>query len=123
MEFDIDRVRANARTATSDDLLDRVTVYRSGLEPAALAVIFEELRSRGLDPEAIVRHEESRTGVLRDGTGAGRPCARCRRPAVVRVWGWHRVFGKLPVFPRVFYLCEEHRPRARPVERSSPAEH
>ena len=109
MEFDFQRVRANVRNASTEDLLDRATVYRSGLEPAALPVILEELRSRGLTPEAVVAHEKSRQSVLYDDTGTARTCQRCHKPAVVRQWGWHRMFGKLPVFPRPFYLCEEHR--------------
>lgn len=109
MEFRLDRVRANVRNATTEDLLDRATVYRAGLEPEALPVILEELKVRGVTPEAIVRHEEARKAVVVDPAGTARPCAQCHKPAVAREWGWHRMFGKLPLFPRPFYLCEEHR--------------
>jgi len=111
MEFDLQRVRANVRNASTEDLLDRATVYRAGLEPAALPVILEELRSRGVTAEAVVAHEGSRQPALYDDTGTAITCQRCRKPAVVRQWGWHRMFGKLPVFPRPFYLCNEHRLR------------
>ena len=83
------------------------------LEPAALPVILEELRSRGLTPEAIVAHESARGTVLYDETGAARTCQLCRKPAVVKEWGWHRMFGRLPLFPRPFYLCEDHRTKVK----------
>ena len=107
--FDIDRVRANVRKATTEDLLDRVTVYRAALEEAAVPVILQELMTRGVDAAAIVDHEARRGTTVRDESGAARPCARCRLPAVVVEWGWHRWFGRVPVFPRRFLLCNEHR--------------
>src|SRR5262245_24017109 len=109
MEFDLKRVRANVQNATTEDLLDRATVHRTGLEPAALPVILEELRARGVTPEVIVAHESTRADVLFDDSGTAQKCHRCERPAVVREWGWHRMFGELPLFPRLFYLCDEHR--------------
>src|SRR5262245_25514935 len=109
MEFNPQRVRDNVRAASTEDLLDRATVYRTGLEPEALPVILEELKSRGVTPEVIVRHEEGNQHAVRDGSGVARVCSRCRKPAVLREWGWHRLFGKMPVFPRPFFLCEEHR--------------
>jgi hypothetical protein len=108
MEFSLERVRANVRKATTEDLLDRATVYRAGLEPAALPVILEELKARGVTPEAIVRHEESQQGVMVDDAGAAQLCSRCRKPAVAREWGWHRMYDKFPLFPRLFYLCKDH---------------
>lgn len=113
MEFSIERVRANVRNAPTEDLLDRVTVYRSGLEPEALPVILEELKARGVTPAAIVRHEQARQGVVFDPAGPAVPCARCHKPAVTREWGWHRMFNKVPLFPRLFYLCEDHRTQRR----------
>ena len=109
MEFDLERVRANVRKAGTEDLLDRITVYRPALEAAAVPVILEELMARGVDAEAILAHEQARGEPVLDAAGAARPCARCRKPAVVLEWGWHRWFGRVPVFPRRFYLCEEHR--------------
>ena len=118
MEFDPQRVRANARAASTEDLLDRATVYRAGLEPEALPLILEELKSRGVTAEAVVRHEETRREVVRDERGVARVCARCRKPAVTREWGWHWVKGKVPVFPRLFYRCEDHRTRPDPASQS-----
>lgn len=111
MEFDLERVRANVQNATTEDLLDRATIYRLGVEPAALPVILEELRARGVTPEAIVAHEDSRQDFLYDHSGKAQTCHRCHKPAVVRQWGWHWMFGQLPLFPRLFYLCEDHRKR------------
>ena len=108
MQFSAERVLANVRKATTDDLLDRVTVFRSGLEPAAVPIIMGELRSRGVSAEAIVEHEGSRMGVLFYDNGIACVCARCRKPAVANEWGWHRLFGKIPLYPRTFLLCEVH---------------
>lgn len=116
MEFDPERVRENARKATDEDLLDRVTVYRDCLEPEALVIIMEELKSRGVTPEQIVAHEEKRPEVIADDGGIPRVCARCHRPAVVREWGWHRLYGRLPLFPWPFLLCEVHRTEAEEDE-------
>jgi hypothetical protein len=109
MEFSLERVQENVRQATTEDLLDRATVYRAGLEPEALPVILEELRSRGVTAEEIVSHEAARGEVIFDPDGPALKCHFCRKPAVTQEWGWHRMFGKLPLFPRTFYLCEEHR--------------
>jgi hypothetical protein len=109
MQFNIDRVRENVRGATTEDLLDRATVYQMALEPQALPVILEELKTRGLSAEDIVAHEASRREVLFDANGIARTCNACAKPAVVQEWGWHQLFGKLPVFPRLFWRCEDHR--------------
>jgi hypothetical protein len=114
MRFDAERVRANVRKATTEDLLDRVTVYRAGMEPEALDIIEGELRQRGVDLDQIEEHARRREGKgIPRADGAAARCLRCRNPAVTQEWGWHRLWGLVPVFPRRFYFCEEHRPRAR----------
>src|SRR3954453_4314818 len=45
--LDLDRVRQNVLRATDEDLLDRATVYRRGMEAAALDIIDAELAERG----------------------------------------------------------------------------
>jgi hypothetical protein len=114
MEFDLDRLLENVRAATTEDLLDRATVYRAGLEPEALPVILEELKARGVTAEAVVQHEQSRTQVIFDGDGTARTCDHCRKPAVADEWGWHWMFGKVPIFPRLFQVCEDHRRKDEP---------
>jgi hypothetical protein len=119
--LDIDRLRANARKATTEDLLNRVTVYRSGMEPEEVFLIEEELRSRGLTAEEILDYRErmEREVIFRDGVAAR--CSFCHAPAVAAAWGWHRLWGLVPLFPRYFYYCREHRPTSRaPIPR--PAE-
>ena len=111
LPFDPERVRSNVRQAEDEDLLDRVTVYRSGMEPEALEIIEAELRARGIRGEQIEAHAQERAPEiipLPDGTV--RPCSFCHRPAVDHGWGWHRLWGVLPVFPRYYFYCEEHRP-------------
>ncbi|HXG08278.1 MAG TPA: hypothetical protein VNK04_00650 [Gemmataceae bacterium] len=106
MHFDADRVRQNARVADTDDLLDRVTVYREGMEPEALDLIEEELRARGVTPAQIAAHARQRQGqVLRLPDGTAAVCSFCRRPAVAEGWGWHWLLGLLPIFPRRFFYC------------------
>jgi hypothetical protein len=115
MQFDAEKVRANARAASLEDLLDRVTVYRQGMEPAALPILEQELRSRGVSREQIDAHAARREQeVLLGPDGWALPCSFCERPAVTQGWGWHRLWGLLPVFPRPFRYCAEHRPEAGP---------
>jgi hypothetical protein len=113
MRFDVERVRANVKEASTEDLLDRMTVYRGGMEPEALEIVEEELHGRGVDASAIEQYaaRREREVILLSG-GIAAPCSRCFRPAVVQVRGWHRLWGLLPVFPRRFYYCENHRPAA-----------
>lgn len=110
MKFDPQQVWLNARKASTEDLLDRLTVHRAGMEPEAIDIIEAELRDRGISRENIQAHaracEEERL-KLADGTSP--TCRFCRRPAVVQAWGWHRLWGKVPVFPRPFYYCKVHR--------------
>jgi hypothetical protein len=115
MLFDIDRVKRNVQDATTEDLLDRATVYRAGMEPQALDVIEGELRERGITGEQIKEHERQRredTFLLPDGTVL--QCSFCYRPAVAEGWGWHRMWGLLPVFPRFYRYCPVHRPEPDP---------
>jgi hypothetical protein len=111
LEFDMRRVRSNVRSATTEDLLDRLTVYRSGMEPEALKIIEEELRERGVNDEQIDAHAEQRrreTTLLPDGTAVR--CSFCHRPAVAESWSWHRLWGLVPILPRYLHYCSEHIP-------------
>ena len=47
MRLDLDRVRANVRAAGTEDLMDRSTVWRDGMEPEALDIIEEDGESFG----------------------------------------------------------------------------
>jgi hypothetical protein len=108
MRLDIDKVRANAEKATTEDLLDRVTVYRTGMEPAALDVIETELSRRGVGPREIEAHAQARHGGLRDSADFAVKCTRCARPAVWQGWTMHKLWGVLPLFPWRIALCAEH---------------
>lgn len=106
-----ERVRANIRQASTEDLLDRATVYRDGMEMDALDLIEQELRGRGVNRDAIAEHERKRREETRyDARGIALMCHSCRRPAVTETWGWHRLWGRLPLFPRRFAWCAEHKP-------------
>jgi hypothetical protein len=106
--FDAERVWQNVRKATTEDLLDRATVYRSGMEPEALEIIEAELHRRGVDAAAVDEHETRYRRALIGTDGTPLQCSFCRKPAVIRRWGWHRLWKKLPVFPRPLRYCEEH---------------
>lgn len=108
MRFDPQRVRDNAARATVEDLLDRVTVYRSGMEPAALDIIEAELLKRGVGPREIEAHAVGRQGALLDGRGMALKCADCRKPAVGYGWRTLKLLGILPFLPRRVALCAEH---------------
>jgi hypothetical protein len=108
MQMNLERVRQNVAKATTEDLLDRCTVYRAGMEETALPIIDAELRRRGVTADEIHTHwETKRASVLMSGPTARR-CSFCERPAVSRGWAWHRLWGKIPLFPRIFLFCEEH---------------
>ena len=111
MQFDPQKVWANARQATTEDLLDRVTIFREGMEPEALSILEAELRERGVDRQAIEDHGRTQAeACLRSPEGAGLACSFCRKPAVVEAWGWQRLWKLVPIFPRRFRYCREHRP-------------
>jgi hypothetical protein len=123
IRFDPERVQANVRSAATEDLLDRATVYRSGMEPEALEIIEDELEARGVGPDEVAAHaarREREVAFLPDGTA--RRCSFCHQPAVAEGWGWHRMWGLLPVFPRFFYYCETHRPAGHPEAKAAGAE-
>ena len=101
MLYDRKRVRENVRKAETEDLLDRVTVYRAGMEPDALYVIEEELRQRGVtaaDIDAHARRREEAGLCDNDGIAAQLFVVLRGRP-----WcgagGWHKLWGLLPLFP------------------------
>jgi len=117
--LDLKRVAEYIRKAETEELLDRVTVYRKGMEPAALDLMEGELDRRGVTREQIAEHGMARwANAIRLPDGTAMRCSFCDRPAVVRMWGWRRLFGRVPVFPRRFAYCGGHDPRP---EKSEPA--
>lgn len=111
MRLDMQRVRKNVQQADTEDLLNRVTVYREGMEPEALVIIEQELRQRGISAAAVRDHAENvQRGVLRLADGCAARCSFCQQPAVSAGWGWHSLWGRLPLFPRYFYYCKGHAP-------------
>lgn len=110
MQSEAERIRANVRAATTEDLLDRVTVYREGMKAEALEIIEMELHDRGIEAEQIEAHAQRREGIIWMEDGTAQSCSFCRRPAVVQQWGWQRLWGVVPIFPRMFSYCDQHRP-------------
>jgi hypothetical protein len=114
MLLNVERMKANVRQAETEDLLDRITIFRGGMEEIALAYIEEELRRREIARLDIEAHEEMRrlNPILMRGGFPAR-CGKCFRPAVERVVDWHWVYGLIPLFWRSYYYCEQHRPRPK----------
>jgi len=109
MHLNLKRIAEYIRSAPTEELLDRVTVYREGMEPAALDLMEGELDRRGITREEIAAHDAKRRKsaiLLADGTAMR--CSFCNRPAVMQARRWHRLFGLIPIFPKVFAYCEEH---------------
>lgn len=114
MRLDLRRVAEFIRRAENEELLDRVTIYREGMEPAALDLMEGELDRRGITREEIAEHDACRREtaiMLPDGTAL--QCSFCTRPAVLSGRGWHRLFGRVPIFPRILAYCEDHCSRRR----------
>jgi len=109
MKMNLRRVAQFIRGAETEDLLDRVTVYRAGMEPAALDLMEGELDRRGLTREDIAAHGKERLlSAILSADGTVMSCSFCSRPAVIRAWMWHKLFGRLPIFPRFFAYCKNH---------------
>ena len=114
MDFDLHSVAEHIRSAKTEELLDRVTVYREDMEPAAVDLMENELARRGLTRDEIEDHDRTRreSAILLD-DGTALPCSFCERPAVLRAWAWHRLWNRVPLFPRLFSYCDLHRPTGR----------
>jgi hypothetical protein len=110
MAIDHERVRDNVHKADTEDLLDRLTVYRARMEPEALEIVEEELRSRGINTPQIRAHEQKQDKeVLWAEPGLAQACSFCHRPAVARGWTWqYFLFGLFPLFPRRANFCAKH---------------
>jgi hypothetical protein len=113
MKLDLERVRMNVQGASTEDLLERCTVFKDGMEPEALEIIEEELQRRGVNQDAIDLHARERADVLQR-RGLPLRCSFCHRGAVSEAWGWHRLWGLLPLLPRRFRYCRVHEPRNEP---------
>lgn len=111
LEFDSDKVAANARAASTEDLLNRVTAYRDQMEAGALFVLEAELHRRGVTAAQILDHgERVKEGALKRADGTVLSCSLCREPAVVGRWGWFKLLGIIPLFPKRLRFCRQHIP-------------
>jgi hypothetical protein len=114
MALDLERVRRNIHDAETSDLLDRITAYRQGMEPEAVALIEEELRRRGVSAEDLLAHaDQLKRNAIYLSNGTVARCSVCTHPASVRVGGWHYLWGLLPVIPQTFYYCANHAPATK----------
>ena len=115
LQWDEQKVLLNVRQADSDDLLDRITAYRPSMEPEAIQMIEQELRRRGVTARQVAEHGEAcQRECVFQMDGSAKMCSLCRRPAVREVWAWHKLFGKLPLFPRPMRYCNHHDAQGSP---------
>lgn len=109
MHVQAKRWRANAAEAKTEDLLDRVTVLRPGMEPAALEIIEEELRSRSVTDEQVDEYRQQRESeVIWREPGLAWTCSYCTRPAVAWEQEWIRLLWIIPIYPRPVRCCKDH---------------
>lgn len=110
MRLDLEKVRIYAKKADNKALIDRVTLFQSGMEPEALEIIILELTSRGISALEITEHEEKyKEKVIRGPEGMPRLCNNCPSPATAQEWGWLKVFGFVPIIPWKYLFCEDHK--------------
>jgi hypothetical protein len=97
MALDLQPVAEYIRRADTEELLDRVTIYRDDMEPAAVDLMENELWRRGLTRERVADHAaDRRKGLLWDPDGRVVRCAYCDRPAVSKRWGLFRPQRRVP---------------------------
>jgi hypothetical protein len=109
MASNMDRIRENIQSASTEDLLDRVTAFRQGMEPEAVRIAERELANRGVTAEAIARHREGYRGkLLVDEDGLPYCCSQCHRPAEGHRVSWVRLFWLVPLFPILRKVCSKH---------------
>jgi hypothetical protein len=104
-------IRDDARRTSTENLLDRVTIYRAEIERDAIGIIESELTARGISSAEVEAHAAMRehADLLRHPDGAVVRCNFCPRPATEHRWKWYRLWGWfLPLFPRIIHLCKEH---------------
>lgn len=116
MDFDLKTVSEFIRKADTEELLDRVTVFRDSMEPAAVDLIEDELWRRGITPDMVANHAANRGEVVRRADGSVVRCSHrdrsrgpaCQRPAASAHWRTFRLFGTVPLFPWPQPRCREH---------------
>ena len=109
MHWDDEKLRLNIRHADTDDLLDRVTAFRAGMELAAIALIEQELHQRQVSAAQIAEHREAIVSeCVFHADGTAKMCTFCRKPAVREAWSWHKIMNTIPVFPRLLRHCKRH---------------
>jgi hypothetical protein len=122
VHWDEQKVLLNIRQADDDDLLDRITAFRSGMEPDAIAMVEQELHRRGVSAAQIVAHEEAcRRECVFEASGVARSCSLCRKPAVCDVQSWYKLFWLIPLIPRTLWLCKDHAAKTSATPRHPPA--
>jgi hypothetical protein len=108
MLANMDRIAANIEQASTEDLLCRATFDRAGMEPEAVALVEHELDRRGVNAAQRRDFLDRHANALVDADGLTKRCSFCGLPARREAWGWHRLWDRIPLFPRVFRYCRNH---------------
>lgn len=101
-----------ASKASTRELLDRVTLFRKGMETEAIEILEKELSRRGVSPRDCQEHQEKwAPKILWDSEGLPRTCCKCQNPATSLGKAWVRFFGLIPLIPYRAAFCEDHLPK------------
>jgi hypothetical protein len=120
MNAEKERQLIRIRDAQTEDLMAEATIYRPGMEADALREIDAELRDRGVTAAELLDYvSERQPNLLIDENGLPWQCSLCKQPAESEGWGWHYLWGKVPIFKRWFRWCRTHAPQ---IEASETAE-
>ena len=104
-----DKRQEYVRGSATPELLDAVTVFRDHLDPDAADQMLAELASRGVGPDDVAAHgRDLRWRVVEGRRGLPAVCDRCRRAATASRVGWHKLWGRVPLFRRTQFTCDEH---------------
>jgi hypothetical protein len=110
-ELNLKKVAEYIRKASTIELLERFTLLREDMEPAALDLIEHELERRGWNREQINEFErENSAQILKNSEGQVLRCRKCGLVAKSRKWSWYRLWGKVPLFPYRPAFCAVHAP-------------
>jgi hypothetical protein len=109
MNWNEQKLKVNISRADNDDLLDRITAFRAGMESDAIELIEQELHRRGVTAAQIAeRREACERNCVFDSDGNAKMCSFCRKPAVREGWGWFKLMWLVPLIPRRVRYCKNH---------------
>ena len=109
MDWNEQLLLENIHQSHTEDLLERVTAFRAGMEPTAIKMIERELQWRGVTAVQIHDYAEAcRRECVFDENGIAKMCSSCRRPAVRGKSGAGICCSVYCRFSRAGRYCKKH---------------